>query len=142
MVHAVVEIALIFQLALVIRRLLFLILCMHWPGISKKEGSPQESSGFPLAVCGVRGASWYLTRLPAATMSCVFGSWDALMCQESWKGSCTPKSWRGAFVSIISADGFAYNSGAKLNYQLPVCIEQFFFAMYRTQPNKKMPAAL
>lgn len=90
LLFAAVGIALIFQLALVIRRLLFLTLCMHWPDVSKKEGSPRESSGFPLAVCGVRGASWYLTRLPAATMSCVFSTWDAFMCQESWKGSCTP----------------------------------------------------
>ena len=56
------------------------------------------------------------------------------------KGSRTPKSWRGSFVSIISADGFGYNIGGKLNYQLPVCIEQFFLRCI--EPTEKMPAAL
>lgn len=56
------------------------------------------------------------------------------------KGSRTPKSWRGAFVSIISADGFGYNSGGKLNCQLPVCIEQFFLRCIES--TQKMPSAL
>ena len=56
------------------------------------------------------------------------------------KGSRTPKSWRGSFVSIISADGFGYNSGGKLNCQLPVCIEQFFLRCIES--TQKMPSAL
>jgi hypothetical protein len=42
---------------------------MGCPGIPKKEGNPKESSGFPLAVCGLRRSSWYLTRLPAPSMN-------------------------------------------------------------------------
>ncbi|TVU34687.1 hypothetical protein EJB05_16532 [Eragrostis curvula] len=53
--------------------------------ISKKEGNSQESSGFPLAVCGVRGPSRYIARLSAATMSSLyakFSNWNASLCDR------------------------------------------------------------
>jgi hypothetical protein len=97
---------------------------MVWPGISEKEGNPHESSGFPLAICGLRGASSYITQLPAATMSSLyakFSSWNASLC-DTVEGQLLPGSCRGAFLSIASPGDFAYNRGT----ELPVA------CMYRT----------
>jgi hypothetical protein len=82
---------------------------MIWPGISKKEGNPQEPSGFPLAICGVRGPSRYITRLSAATMSSLYAklsSWNASLC-DNVEGQLLPESCRGAFLSIGRQDPVA-----------------------------------
>ncbi|RLN25227.1 vesicle-associated protein 1-1-like [Panicum miliaceum] len=75
----------------------------------RKKGAPRSQVGFPL--------------LFVVYVALLAGM---LAVARELKGSRTPKSWRGAFVSIISADGFGYNSGGKLNYQLPF-VDQVFF---------------
>jgi hypothetical protein len=138
---AVVEIALIFQLALVIRCLLFLTLCMHGPDVSKKEGSPQESSGFPLAVCGVCGASWYLTRLPAVTMSCVFSTWDALCVRRVGRAAALHNLGEEHLLALL-VQMVLHITAVQTKPPVACMCRTVFIVMYRTKPNQKMPSAL